>query len=94
MKEYDFALAQYFGAGIIACYRGDKIFDSPETKLIVKKWVKFYKVNRFIIKTMFQHHFIKKLFYKIIIELQKYFKWRYNTYSKSRYAKYRWIYAC
>ena len=50
MKEYDFALAQYFGAGIIACYRGDKIFDSPETKLIVKKWVKFYKVNRFIIK--------------------------------------------
>ena len=50
MKEYDFALAQYFGAGIIACYRGDKIFDSPETKLIVKKWVKFYKVNRFIIR--------------------------------------------
>ena len=48
MKEYDFALAQYFGAGIIACYRGDKIFDSPETKLIVKKWVKFYKVNHLI----------------------------------------------
>ena len=45
MKEYDFALAQYFGAGIIACYRGDQIFDNEDTKAIVKKWVNFYKVR-------------------------------------------------
>ena len=44
MKEYDFALAQYFGAGIIACYRGDQIFDNEDTKAVVKKWVELFKV--------------------------------------------------
>ena len=44
VKEYDFALAQYFGAGIIACYRGDQIFDNEDTKAVVKKWVQLFKV--------------------------------------------------
>ena len=47
-KEYDFALAQYFGAGIIACYRGDQIFDNEETKAIVKKWVQLFKVYYYL----------------------------------------------
>ena len=44
--EFDFALAQYFGAGVQACYRGDRIFDTLETKAIVKYWVDFYKMYR------------------------------------------------
>jgi hypothetical protein len=45
IKEYEFALAQYFGAGVQACYRGNRIFDSPDTLKLVKKWVNFFKVT-------------------------------------------------
>ena len=45
LKEYNFGLAQYFGAGIMACIRGSRIFDTPETKVVVQNWVKFYKVS-------------------------------------------------
>ncbi len=44
IKEYEWALAQYFTAGVQACYRGDRIFDSPLTKSLVKNWVDFFKV--------------------------------------------------
>lgn len=40
------ALAQYFGAGVQACYRGDAIFDAESTKAVVKKWADFYKVGQ------------------------------------------------
>ena len=46
LVEFDFALAQYFGAGVQACYRGDRIFDTLKTKAIVKYWVDFYKMYR------------------------------------------------
>lgn len=49
LTEFDFALAQYFGAGVQACYRGDRIFDGQETKAIVKKWIAFYKKYRHIL---------------------------------------------
>lgn len=49
IQEYDFALAQYFGAGVQACYRGDRIFDSQATFAIVKKWVNFFKNYRSIL---------------------------------------------
>ena len=45
LKEYNFGLAQYFGAGIMACIRGSRIYDTPETKSMVQYWVQFYKVN-------------------------------------------------
>ena len=44
--EYDFALAQYFSTGVMACIRGFRPFDTPETQKIVKKWIDFYKVIR------------------------------------------------
>ena len=49
LQAYDFALAQYFGAGVQACYRGDRIFDSEETKYVVKNWIEFYKKYRNIL---------------------------------------------
>ena len=41
--EYEWALAQYMGAGVAACYRGFRLYDSSETKDIVKKWTRFYR---------------------------------------------------
>ncbi len=39
-------LANLFGSGVQACYRGPQLFDGPQTKAVVKKWVNFYKQNR------------------------------------------------
>jgi hypothetical protein len=33
--DYEWALAQYLGAGVAACYRGYELYDSPETKAMV-----------------------------------------------------------
>ncbi|XP_002157999.4 uncharacterized protein LOC100206309 isoform X1 [Hydra vulgaris] len=46
---YQFGLAQYLGAGVAACYRGYRIYDTNETKAMVTKWVSFYKKYRDII---------------------------------------------
>ncbi|HRP57538.1 MAG TPA: alpha-galactosidase, partial [Agriterribacter sp.] len=37
------------GAGVQACYRGPQLYDAPETKALVKKWVDFYKKHRKIL---------------------------------------------
>ena len=47
--EYEWALAQYLGAGVAACYRGYRLYDSEETRAVVIKWVNFYKKYRDII---------------------------------------------
>jgi len=49
LPHYEQRLANLFGAGVQACYRGPKLFDAPETKELVKKWVDFYKSNRRIL---------------------------------------------
>ena len=49
LPHYDLRLADNFGAGVIACYRGPQLYDSPETKDVVKKWVDFYKSHRTIL---------------------------------------------
>lgn len=46
LVEYEWGLAQYLGAGVAACYRGTRLFDTEETKVVVKKWVDFYKVRK------------------------------------------------
>ena len=41
-------LANLFGAGVQACYRGPRLYDSQETEALVKKWVGFLqKSSRF-----------------------------------------------
>jgi len=49
LAHYEQRLANLFGAGVQACYRGPRLFDAPETKLIVEKWVSFYKKHRAIL---------------------------------------------
>jgi hypothetical protein len=49
LAHYDRRLANLFGAGVQACYRGPRLYDTPETKAVVKKWVDFYKRHRAIL---------------------------------------------
>lgn len=46
LPHYGQRLANLFGAGVQACYRGPQLYDSPETKEVVAKWVSFYKRHR------------------------------------------------
>lgn len=49
LPHYETRLANLFGAGVIACYRGPRLYDAPETRAIVKRWVDFYKQHRAIL---------------------------------------------
>ncbi|ELU18638.1 hypothetical protein CAPTEDRAFT_226414 [Capitella teleta] len=55
MVEYEWGLAQYFGAGVAVCYRGYRVYDTEETKMLVKKWVDFYKLHRSILTSDIIH---------------------------------------
>lgn len=46
LAHYEQRLANLFGAGVQACYRGPELYDSSETRAVVKKWVEFYKKHR------------------------------------------------
>jgi len=46
LPHYEQRLANLFGAGVQACYRGPQLYDAPETKALVEKWVGFYKNHR------------------------------------------------
>lgn len=46
LPHYEQRLANLFGAGVQACYRGPELYDSPETKALVEQWVDFYKKYR------------------------------------------------
>jgi hypothetical protein len=49
LPHYGQRLANLFGAGVQACYRGPQLYDAPETKALVEKWVRFYKKHRQIL---------------------------------------------
>lgn len=55
LDHYETRLANLFGAGVQACYRGPRLFDSQETEAIVKKWVNFYKAHRAILDSDLIH---------------------------------------
>ncbi|MCC6444705.1 MAG: alpha-galactosidase [Armatimonadetes bacterium] len=55
LKEYEWHLAQNFGSGVQACYRGPRLFDTKETRAVVKKWVSFYKKHRLILDSDIIH---------------------------------------
>lgn len=55
LSEYEWHLALNFGSGVIACYRGPRLFDTDETKAVVKKWVDFYKKYRAILTSDIIH---------------------------------------
>jgi hypothetical protein len=55
LPHYEQRLANLFGAGVQACYRGPRLFDCDETKAVVKKWVTFYKKHRAILDSDIIH---------------------------------------
>ena len=55
LDAYEAHLAQNFGSGVQACYRGPRLYDSEETKAVVKKWVDFYKKHRAILDSDIIH---------------------------------------
>ncbi|MDE2733645.1 MAG: alpha-galactosidase [Gemmatimonadota bacterium] len=55
LEDYESHLAQNFGSGVIACYRGPRLFDTEQTKTVVKKWVDFYKKYRPILDSDLIH---------------------------------------
>ena len=55
LDAYGAHLTQNFGAGVQACYRGPRLYDTDETKALVKKWVDFYKSHRAILDSDIIH---------------------------------------
>ena len=55
LSHYEQRLANLFGAGVQACYRGPRLYDAPETKEVVEKWVDFYKDYRAILDSDIIH---------------------------------------
>ncbi len=55
LPHYGQRLANLFGAGVQACYRGPQLFDSPQTRELVEKWVGFYKRHREVLDSDIIH---------------------------------------
>jgi hypothetical protein len=55
LPHYGQRLADLFGAGVQAAYRGSRLYDAPETLDLVKKWVSFYKKHRAILDSDIIH---------------------------------------
>jgi hypothetical protein len=55
LDAYGAHLAQNFCSGVQTCYRGPRLYDTDETKSLVKKWVDFYKEYRDILDSDIIH---------------------------------------
>ena len=55
LEHYETRLANLFGAGVQACYRGPRLYDTDDTKAVVKRWVDFYKQHRAILDSDMIH---------------------------------------
>jgi hypothetical protein len=55
LAEYEWHLAQNFGSGVMAAYRGPRLYDTEATKAVVRKWVAFYKAHRSILDADIVH---------------------------------------
>jgi len=49
LDHYETRLRNLFGAGVQACYRGPRLYDTEDTEKLVRKWVDFYKRYRDIL---------------------------------------------
>jgi hypothetical protein len=55
LTHYETRLADLLGAGVQAAWRGDRLYDTDETKQAVIRWVEFYKKNRAILDSDIIH---------------------------------------
>jgi len=55
LDHYEKMMVSNLGAGVQACYRGPRLYDTDETKAMVKKWVDWYKKHREILESDIIH---------------------------------------
>ncbi len=55
LNDYEQLMIQYYGAGVQACYRGPRLYDSEETKQVVIKTISWYKKYRDILNSDIIH---------------------------------------
>jgi hypothetical protein len=55
LKEYEQLMVQYYGAGVQACYRGPRLYDTDATKAMVSKTINWYKQYRDILNAPIVH---------------------------------------
>jgi hypothetical protein len=55
LRAYGAHLANNFGAGVQACYRGPRLYDAAETKAMVQHWVGWFKEHRAILESDMIH---------------------------------------
>lgn len=51
LQDYEQLMMQYYGAGVQACYRGPRLYDTEETKATVIKVINWYKKYRMILNS-------------------------------------------
>ena len=51
LKDYEQLMMQYYGAGVQACYRGPRLFDTEATKTVVSNTISWYKKYRNILNS-------------------------------------------
>jgi hypothetical protein len=55
LTDYKQLMMQNYGAGIQACYRGPRLYDTEETKVVVKETIDWYKKYREILNSDIIH---------------------------------------
>lgn len=55
LNDYKQLMIQYYGAGVQACYRGPRLYDTEATKNIVKETINWYKKYRNILNSDIIH---------------------------------------
>lgn len=55
LKDYEQLMIQYYGAGVQACYRGPRLYDTETTKKLVVETVSWYKKYRLILNSDIIH---------------------------------------
>jgi hypothetical protein len=55
LKDYEQLMMQYYGSGVQACYRGPRLYDSPETEKAVINVIHWYKKYRDILNSDIIH---------------------------------------
>ncbi len=55
LKDYEMLMVQYYGAGVQACYRGPRLYDTETTKQLVSNTIQWYKKYRSILNASIVH---------------------------------------
>ena len=55
LNDYEMLMMQYYGAGVQACYRGPRLYDTDATKNLVSKTISWYKKYRAILNASIVH---------------------------------------